>query len=1172
MSQGTRNSSKGRTNNYTLFKVYEEKQYQDLLAFRAKINEALKKRDVEKLVPAPPLNQIAFKGGGAKGAAYPGAISSLEELGFIEEIDLVIGTSAGAITALILGLGFSAEQFRQLSDKVSFTDFADIKPNGWGAFFNGNRLGNALDLIQYGGVFTGESFHQFATYLIEQMLGSPNATFADLHNARMLDPALKDMVFKATRYNARPGEIVEQTFSYLDTPNVRIADAVRASMAFPGAFLPFTVREKNGQVFGVFADGGILSNWPIDAANRKEYYDPKYLPVEKLDHLGKPHQINPCAVGLNLVSNLEHLDDRITPFSPRLRRIRDQKFKGRPKTREQSREEEINDQLEQGASWRYHDIVKGIVWHKIGSPIREDMREKQALYEDQCVQIWCEEVGTLEFDASKKKLANIYLSGKAAMRNWLRKNKDPAIPYTYPDHFDDRLTNADKILRNENPREFYLEKLTDCYMQLFAEMKKMEMQKKHSDENLIKNVKVLYLSKKINEFLEKINKPPLNAYNIDSAAFENAKVKFNQREHYMAQRRADRQNLISDDLIVQAVAVKLKNNPPEALRMLKGQLSSVMKIILSKQGSNLLSVVVQLGNHDVAAEFFNIVKNAYQQCYYQGKKDYIKNNLSNMLNEFAHPGVFHVLAGQSNTQMVLLLMRNGADPLAVNAASQTNGLQEMIIANDYASFKTIINYCVSRGIDIKNIRFGSQSIGHFILNNANNEFIHQLIKEPKLAKSVLHFHAKDIYYNDIVQLAALLSSDENDSKWNLVRETSTSRLAFSKAKQQGLTNYTVHKAKAESAYQTYHAILSAENPIAMISALKPQECFTILNTNVKGILRLSALMKDPAKADILIALCERAGKNGTYFKQLRQLFSQKFYGETSLYTAAKAGNTKVVKYLRLPKYDIDINRAGPIDTPCALLAAAKEGHSEVVSALVSSIPYGLRIGYHSVSRRKQDPHDLKTPLHHLAMYGTPKAFCDLLYGGGMRSSPTKVAMMKDRYGKTPISYLIEFDRIDILEEIINRGKKARKGFFYNSDYHFATLFGWNANNEESIADLELARRINPKIFTYLCLNLTGVEVKKQKIMNCVAKHAAQENERKSARTMSLTTEMKNRELAVIGESEYDDMLISKKGSYDLNRSTVLVRGLQENVPPNQPIDDKSVEKKPSSSTTRPFKK
>ena len=51
---------------------------------------------------------LVFEGAGIRGIAYSGAIAELEQHGLLKNIKRVGGTSAGAITALLLCLGYTA--------------------------------------------------------------------------------------------------------------------------------------------------------------------------------------------------------------------------------------------------------------------------------------------------------------------------------------------------------------------------------------------------------------------------------------------------------------------------------------------------------------------------------------------------------------------------------------------------------------------------------------------------------------------------------------------------------------------------------------------------------------------------------------------------------------------------------------------------------------------------------------------------------------------------------------------------------------------------------------------------------------------------------------------------------------------------------------------------------
>ena len=65
---------------------------------------------------------IAFGGGGARAAAQCGAVQALKEYGI--KPDLVSGTSAGAIMAVLYSSGFSSQQLVDIFEGLDF--FKDI--------------------------------------------------------------------------------------------------------------------------------------------------------------------------------------------------------------------------------------------------------------------------------------------------------------------------------------------------------------------------------------------------------------------------------------------------------------------------------------------------------------------------------------------------------------------------------------------------------------------------------------------------------------------------------------------------------------------------------------------------------------------------------------------------------------------------------------------------------------------------------------------------------------------------------------------------------------------------------------------------------------------------------------------------------------------------------------
>lgn len=67
---------------------------------------------------------LALSGGGAKGFAHVGVLKALEELGI--RPDIISGTSAGAVIAVLYADGYSPDEILDLFSGLSFNDLAEI--------------------------------------------------------------------------------------------------------------------------------------------------------------------------------------------------------------------------------------------------------------------------------------------------------------------------------------------------------------------------------------------------------------------------------------------------------------------------------------------------------------------------------------------------------------------------------------------------------------------------------------------------------------------------------------------------------------------------------------------------------------------------------------------------------------------------------------------------------------------------------------------------------------------------------------------------------------------------------------------------------------------------------------------------------------------------------------
>jgi NTE family protein len=199
-----------------------------------------------------PYENLVFEGGGVKGVAYGGVFEVLEQAQITPQIKRVAGTSAGAITATMMSLNYSAHEFADIMMGINFEKFED-----------GSDLEGPIRLIEHYGWFKGDYFLNLMESYVEEKTGTKGnpgngrATFRDLVEK------YKDLNFKRLYiFGTNLSQQAVQKFSYETTPDIAVADAVRISMSIP-FFFEARYYEQNGHN-DIYCDGGVLNNYPID--------------------------------------------------------------------------------------------------------------------------------------------------------------------------------------------------------------------------------------------------------------------------------------------------------------------------------------------------------------------------------------------------------------------------------------------------------------------------------------------------------------------------------------------------------------------------------------------------------------------------------------------------------------------------------------------------------------------------------------------------------------------------------------------------------------------------------------------------------------------------------------------------------------------------------------------
>lgn len=181
-----------------------------------------------------PKLALIMKGGGIKGLAYIGALDVLQD-----EYDFswFVGTSAGAITAILLAAGYSVEELQEILEEKNFSDF-----------FDANWYQQLLNLITKKGLHPAKAFTDWLDILLSKKLNQlSRVTLGDIE---------KKTGNRVTVYASQERKKA-LTFDSVDTPNESAAFAARCSMSIPFYFTP----EKDQGVSAF--DGGLQNNFPI---------------------------------------------------------------------------------------------------------------------------------------------------------------------------------------------------------------------------------------------------------------------------------------------------------------------------------------------------------------------------------------------------------------------------------------------------------------------------------------------------------------------------------------------------------------------------------------------------------------------------------------------------------------------------------------------------------------------------------------------------------------------------------------------------------------------------------------------------------------------------------------------------------------------------------------------
>lgn len=232
---------------------------------------------------------LVLEGGGVKGIGLVGALQPFVAAGY--GFRRIAGTSAGALVGAVLAaLEQRGEPVSRLEDIARTLDYRKFRDRG----FVGRRLGplgflaDGLSLLLEIGAYEGDYLRDWLGGVLGE-LGVE--TFGDL---RLDDTGGDGEIHHRYRLMVTASDVSRRRLCMfpwdyhrygLDPDEQRVADAVRASASVPYLYEPVQLHGDHGT--STLVDGGLISNYPIDAFDRADGLPARWPTLGiRLDALG----------------------------------------------------------------------------------------------------------------------------------------------------------------------------------------------------------------------------------------------------------------------------------------------------------------------------------------------------------------------------------------------------------------------------------------------------------------------------------------------------------------------------------------------------------------------------------------------------------------------------------------------------------------------------------------------------------------------------------------------------------------------------------------------------------------------------------------------------------------------------------------------------------------------
>lgn len=189
-----------------------------------------------------------FAGGGVKAFAFVGALQVMEEKGY--QFDRLGGTSAGAIVAALIKVGYTSAEIFRLLDELDIESFKDERMS-----VVPFTIAKWIHMYYRLGLYKGNALEEWLKKVLE---AKGVKTFGDLPHGslRIIASDLSKGKLLVLPDDLEQYGVIPDRFP--------VARAIRMSCSIPFFFEPVKIYDRgSGGKASYVVDGGLLSNFPL---------------------------------------------------------------------------------------------------------------------------------------------------------------------------------------------------------------------------------------------------------------------------------------------------------------------------------------------------------------------------------------------------------------------------------------------------------------------------------------------------------------------------------------------------------------------------------------------------------------------------------------------------------------------------------------------------------------------------------------------------------------------------------------------------------------------------------------------------------------------------------------------------------------------------------------------